>query len=438
MIVPTLWTLVSAAIATQSPSVVDELLTLAERGADSTLAARVSEWPDETREAVRQLFILAESRSEPTEHLASAERLAAAFADAWQDSSLMRRAAFFRSRSPADRRTFVQADSIRLEGRAALYRDGVETAMRLWRESLQLFTALGDSTGMAEATGNVGAGFYVAGVLDSAETYLGRAGRLAESVGDFRLAGTTAVNLGSVYKLRGDLGRANEHYTRALRLHERVGNYRGIAADHNNIGLIAQELGDIDAARNAYESALVLNRRHENLNRAADNLLNLGLLASTQADYAAAGARYREALATYRDLNEPVNAALALRNLGLVDARRGDYPSALSLLGEALRIYERTGGTTDAISTRRILATIHAATGDLQTALDELTQAEDLAGVEPATGGTLLADLALARADLNVRFNRLDDAQRDYGLALQLYRQASNLRGQAEAQQGQG
>ena len=438
MIVPTLWTLVSAAIATQSPSVVDELLTLAERGADSTLAARVAEWPDETREAVRQLFILAESRSEPTEDLASAERLAAAFADAWQDSSLMGRVAFFRTRSPADRRTFVQADSIRLEGRAALYRDGVEAAMRLWRESLQLFTALGDSTGMAEATGNVGAGFYVAGVLDSAETYLGRAGWLAESVGDFRLAGNTAVNLGSVYKLRGDLGRANEHYTRALGLHERVGNYRGVAADHNNIGLIAQELGDIDAARNAYESALVLNRRHENLNRAADNLLNLGLLASTQADYAAAGARYREALATYRDLNEPVNAALALRNLGLVDARRGDYPSALSLLGEALRIYERTGGTTDAISTRRILATIHAATGDLQTALDELTQAEDLAGVEPATGGTLLADLALARADLNVRFNRLDDAQRDYGLALQLYRQASNSRGQAEAQQGQG
>jgi Tfp pilus assembly protein PilF len=87
---------------------------------------------------------------------------------------------------------------------------------------------------MAEALGNVGAGFYVAGVLDSAEIYLERAGSLAERVGDLRVAGNAAVNLGSVAKRGGDLRRANEHYTRALSLHRQVGNDRGVAADHNN------------------------------------------------------------------------------------------------------------------------------------------------------------------------------------------------------------
>jgi CHAT domain-containing protein/Tfp pilus assembly protein PilF len=438
MIGPALWTLMSAVVVAQSAPVVDELRALAAAGADTALTARVAEWPDEAREAVRQLLILAESESEAAEPLASAERVAAAFAALWRDSSLVRRAAFFRGRSPAERRTYVRADSIRREGNAAVYRDGVEMAMRRWRESLRLFTALGDSAGMAEALGNVGAGFYVAGVLDSAQVYLARAGNLAERVGDYRVTGNAAVNLGSVARRRGDLRRATEHYSRALALHEGVGYYRGVAADHNNIGLIAQELGDIGGARDAYESALALNRRHQNLNRAADNLLNLGRLASTEADYAAAASRYREALATYRDLNEPVNAALALHNLGLLEIRRGDYPNALQLLTEALEIYEETGGTSDAISTRRVLSMVHAAMGDLQTALGELTQAEEAARVDANASAALLADLALARGDLAVQFNVLGVAERAYGRAMRLYRDANNTRGQAEAQQGQG
>jgi CHAT domain-containing protein/tetratricopeptide (TPR) repeat protein len=438
MITPLLWTLMSAAIAPQSPSVVDELLTLAAEGTDSALAAQVAEWPDEAREAVRQLFILAESKTETAEHLASAKRVAVALAGAWRDSFLLQQVVRFRDWSPGQRRTFVLADSIRREGNAAVYRDGVDAAMRRWRESLRLFTALGDSGGIAAALGNVGAGFYFRGVLDSARIYLERAARLAEQVGDLSVAGNAAVNLGSVAKLAGDLRRASEHYTRALSLHEQVGNHRGVAADHNNIGLIAQELGDIERARDAFESALALNRRHENLNRAADNLLNLGRLASTQGDYDAAVTRYREALATYRELSEPVNAALALHNLGILNIRRGDYPSALVNLRDALRIYEETGETNEAISTRRALATVQAAMGDLQMALRELRRAEEAAGVEVAGSEALLADLALARGDLAVRFNQLDEAQRAYSLASQLYRDVNDSRGQAEVRQAQG
>ncbi len=183
---------------------------------------------------------------------------------------------------------------------------------------------------------------------------------------------------------------------------------------------------------------MVLNKRHENLSRAADNLLNLGRLASTEADYATAVARYREALATYRDMSEPVNAALALHNLGLLDVRRGDYPSAVTMLNEALRIYEATGATADATSTRRSLATVHAAMGNLQTALDELTQAEDAAGIDANASAGLLAGLALARGDFAVQFNHLGDAAREYGRAMRLYREGNDIRGLAEAQQGQG
>ncbi len=140
MIVAALYPLISAVVLAQSAPVVDELRVLAADGSDTALAAQVAKWPDEAREAVRHFLIVAESVSLATEPLTSAERVATAFAEAWQDSSLLMRVSFFRSRSAADRRLFVRADSIRREGNAALYRDGVEGAMRRWRESVRLFT----------------------------------------------------------------------------------------------------------------------------------------------------------------------------------------------------------------------------------------------------------------------------------------------------------
>ncbi len=61
----------------QSPSVVEELKSLAFTEADSVLSVRVAEWPDEVHEAVRQL--LRETGGEGR-HLAAAERLAAVYA----------------------------------------------------------------------------------------------------------------------------------------------------------------------------------------------------------------------------------------------------------------------------------------------------------------------------------------------------------------------
>jgi len=424
--------LVLAAGMTQVPQDVDELRALVRGGADSVLVERTRQRPNETRDALRRL--LADAAAGGGAFLGEAERLASAYAVAWQDSFFVRQVARFQSLPPAQRQAKVAADSMRLAGNAILGSAGVEPAMRVWRESLGRFEALSDTAGIAAALGNLGAGFYLAQEYDSAETYLTRSRDLADRIGDHRTVGNAVGTLGSVSKDRGDLRRASELYARASEIRERSSDARGLAADQNNLGLIAQELGDLAEARRAFGAALAANRSAGRPEPAATNLVNLGNVASLEGDYAEAAARYREALATYREQGNRADVAFVLQNIGLLAMRRGDYTAAVAALTEAVGIYRRLGPASQEIAARTNLAAARAAAGDLQGARAQLQRAERLAG----TDGGSLASLALGRADLAVQFNHLPEAERHYGRAERLARGAGGGDIRASAQQGLG
>ncbi len=385
----------------QSPPNVDEMHALAKEGPDSVLVDQVRHRPDDVRELLRRLLASAAgdaSDSVRVASLATAERLAGAYAVAWHDSFLLRQVTRFQGLSRPDREAKVAADSIRRAGNAALGTAGIEAAMRAWRESLRRFEALVDTAGIAAALGNLGAGFYLAQEYDSAQAYLARSRDVAERIGDQRTAGNAVGTLASLAKDRGELRRASELYARASEIREHTGDARGLAADQNNLGLVAQALGDLPTARRAFEAALAANRRADRAEPAATNLVNLGNLASLEADYSEAAARYREALATYR-----------------------------------------AGPLAEEIAARRDLATARAATGDLQGARVELQRAEARA-TGPAAGRdeAPLAGLALARADLALEFNRLAEAERQYARAERLSHSTGDDVTRAAAQQGIG
>jgi CHAT domain-containing protein/tetratricopeptide (TPR) repeat protein len=412
----------------QSPNGAESVRLLARSGADSTLLEHVRRQPDDAREALRQLIVEASRGAS----LVDAERLASAFAAAWNDSFHVRQVARFRALSPEQRRAKVAADSVRRAGNDALGTAGINAAMRAWRESVRRFDALDDSAGVAAGLGNLGAGFYRAQTLDSADAYLVRSRDLANAIGDYRTLANAIGTLGSVRKDRGDLRSAAELYARASEIRSRSGDLRGLAADQNNLGLIAEELGDLAAARRAYEAALAANRTAGRALPAATNLENLGNIAALEGEYAVAAAHYREALATYRAHGNVVEAASVIHNLGLLAMRRGDYPGAITYLIEAAGVYRRAAQAADEIAVRRDLANARAAAGDLQGARADLQRAETLAGVDKNAG------VVLAQADLALQFNRLSEAERRYERAVQLARRVGDEETRAAAQQGLG
>jgi CHAT domain-containing protein/tetratricopeptide (TPR) repeat protein len=396
---------------------------------DSGLVARARDRPDSVRESIRTLLASAQ--------ITTAEQLASAYAAAWRDSFFVREVARFARWPQANRRTKLAADSLRRAGNAALGRAGVAAALRDWRASLARCDAIADSAGIGAALGNIGAGFYQAGELDTAAQYFERARTVAGRVGDYRTQGNAVGALASVAADRGELRQAADLYARAAEIRLLTGDDRGAAADRNNLGLVAQSLGDLDGARRAFSDALTANARAGRDDPAAVNLINLGNLASLAGDYTEATDRYREALGLYRSTGNTVKAAAALHDLGLLNLERGDYGAALAVFSEALDIWQRAGATVEIIAVRRDIATAHAAMGNLQKALSALVEAERLAGTR-GVGRDVAIQLALSRADLEMDFNNFAEAAGQYTRAEALSRRAADTRGRADAQRGQG
>ena len=401
------------------------------------LATAVRRRPDDAREALRRLLARAASPlpdSVRGAHLAAAMRLAETYASVWRDSFPLHQVAQFARSTPERRAAKVAVDSLRRSGVTASNQFGIGAAQRLWRASLRRARAMSDSAGEAAALGNIGAGYYIEGRPDSAAAYLSRARVLALAVGDLRTAANAMTTLASVRKEQGELVRARELYSDSRALHGRIGDVGGMAADENNLGLLAQSLGDLTEARRAFASALAMNRQYDRMSNVATNLTNLANIATIMADYGEAVRLYSEALTIYRARSAPVDAAFVLRNTGLLEMRRGDYPRARSLIAEALSTYEITGPLADVVATRRDLALATAAMGDIQGALGELRRAERSAGGQAPP--SLIAALALTRADLSVQLNTLAEADRDYARAARLYRQANDEAGQLAAREG--
>jgi len=396
---------------------------------DSALVVEVRSAPLPTREAVGEALRGGD--------LPSARRLASAYAAAWQDSFLVREVARFAGWPASRRAAKLRADSVRRAGVTAYRQDGARAAIRIWRVALARARAIGDTALAAAVTGNIGVGFLREDRPDSAAAYFARAVRLARAVGDLRVEANAVTALGGVSEDQGDLAAARAHYDRALTLHERIGDTRGVAADHNNLGLIARTAGDLAEARRRFEAALELNRRERRDEIAATNLLNLAGLASLDGDFTTAERLYRDALATWRMHESWADVADAEDALALLELRRGDYVAARRGFDEALALYERTGPPSSALRVRRSLATALAAQGDLQGALDALRTADSLAQAEGATA-VARAGIALERADLATRLNALDEAERWYGRAERLYRDAGSDDGEAEAYHGRG
>lgn len=367
--------------------------------------------------------------------LASAGRLASAHAEAWQDSFLVREVARFAAWPSGNRASKLAADSVRRAGNAAFGSEGTRAAIEIWREALRRAMSIGDTALAAAVTGNIGAGFLRDNQLDSAETYAGRAARLARGVGDRRVEANAITLLGGVREERGDLAGARTEYLEALALHERMGDTRGVAAGRNNLGLLARASGDLSGARRQFEAALELNRTAGRADVAATNQVNLAAVAVLEGDFEAARGLYREALVAWSDA--PADAADALYGLGQLELRRGDYVAAGRSFLEALETYEATGPLASELAARRGLAGSLAARGDLQGALDALREADDLA-IERAAAADARAGITLARADLAVQLNSLAEAERLYSGAERLYREAGDPSGEAQAQHGLG
>lgn len=421
----------------QEPDPTVLLADLATRG-DAAAADAVRRHRESVAGAITVILERAHSGTVPTavEHdLEAAERLALTHARAFGDSSILRGVRAFRGWSRVQRDRKLAADRLRRKGNSALPSGGVSAAMPHWRASLRLASSVPDASGIAAALGNIGAGFYRAGELDSAQFYLERARRLAERAGEIRIAANAMTTLATLLLDRGRLRPARALYGEALVLRGRIGDVRGEAADRNNSGLVDQALGNLASARESFETSLRRSRQHDLTDASGLSLMNLGNLDALAGHYSAAASRYEAALVAYRTTGNRLDGAAVLHNYGVLELRHGRYPAAAERLSAALEVYDVIGSEAQRIEVRNDLTAALLASGDLQGALAQLRRMKNTAA-HASGSSTVQADLALTSAEVALQFNALADAAREYARAETLYVRAGDAAGVAVAREG--
>ena len=417
----------------------EKLLAASSRTDDVELVAAIRQQRGEVRAAFGRALdsaTRASSGSRRSDYLRRAQRLAFANQRVWGDRFLIDQFTRFQNWSGEQRAKKLYADDLRRAGNSALDESGVAAAMSIWRNSERVARHVPDSVGIAASLGNIGAGFYRQGELDSAKRYLTASRILAARVGDTR----TSLNaLGTLGVLSMYLGRTNEArsiYKTALPLRRRIGDWEGEVADHNNLGLLAEGLEDYPGARREYLLAAklaVAYRLDKPSALSRSNLANILLLEGRDREALAA---YDSSLADYRRAHDRFGEAGVLHNLAKAALIEGQYDKAQQLLVEALSLFDRLDAEPERIAVRRDLVVAYTGMGNPEAASIEGLK---LAASRPGSHSpALLADLSLTAGDLAIQFNSFDEAQRDYLSASQLYSSVSNEAGLTEARRGLG
>jgi predicted ATPase/DNA-binding XRE family transcriptional regulator len=186
-------------------------------------------------------------------------------------------------------------------GVMAFFQGKYDQAETCWRESLSLFRALGDTTGIAYSHGN----------------------------------------LGLVADAQGDYERAIASYEEALALFRQLDDRTYIGYMLHNLGLIAYFQGHHERATALYEESLAQVRELGDQNGIAMTLGNLGLVAFVQGDYERALALQHEALTLGRQLTNKPWLARGIEHFALIAAATNKLERAARLFGAASALREQ-------------------------------------------------------------------------------------------------
>jgi predicted ATPase/DNA-binding SARP family transcriptional activator len=194
-------------------------------------------------------------------------------------------------------------------------------ARRLWEESLTLYEALGDRTGIGRQLGELGLIAIEEGDDDSAAARYERAAEIFRADGDDRRLAVVLTNLGVLALKRGDYNEAERQLDASIDLVRKVGDDEGMAESIRALGIVALERGAP----------------------------------------ARAGALFAQSLRLSAEIGFPESVAYCLSGLGRVAVAEGDAARAATLLGAAEAILEEIGARMLAVEQRSHRAAVEAA-----------------------------------------------------------------------------
>jgi len=345
-------------------------------------------------------------RGEEESALEAARRARAAFAEAGDRSG--------------------QARAVDLEGRIEQRREHLPEALELFHEALSLRDG-GTDGEIGKSRYLLGMCYRATGRLDEAASMLAEAKESLQRAGDVVNLAAASGELGNVHFVRGDYDRAAEEYGRFLRVMRQSGERARLAIALSNAAAVELRRGRFTVARGLYREALAIRLELGDVRRTAFVQANLAYVFLHQARYRDAILAAHDAAGMAEEVGHAPCHATARAFTGLIHLELGNHDAAWDALEEAL---DRAPGAEERVTFLGVRAAVSAARGDLDEARAALASASR---ENDEAEGRFTYEVCMARAAIALAADDLDAAIEAAWQAVELSRDAGDVRKRAEA-----
>lgn len=248
--------------------------------------------------------------------------------------------------------------------------------------------------------------FFERGCYARALEHFTRAHELYTAVGDSRGMAMSANNIGVVYRAMGEAGAAIPFFEDALRTYRSLGDRAQVRQALSNLAAAQVDAGDYGSAGKNIDEALRIDIRGGPFTPA---MTVKGILLARQGDPAGAEAMFRKALDPIGDKN-PAGAAAAHYALGDLLLGAARYEEAVSHLEKALEIDRRAGFYRGIADDLAALGRCHAGLRNDAAAVaswEQSVRIYALLGMEEKVRSTMvLLEEAAGRSNLDIDLTR--------------------------------
>ncbi len=238
----------------------------------------------------------------------------------------------------------VRAKALMTAAWLALNQDEVHLAATFCEESLALSRELGDTAGIADALGGLGAFARMRNDFVAARSLAEEAVSLAREIGDKWRIASGLHDLAWVCLEQGEYARARAMYEECLTVFRELGNALGIAASLHQLALVLfVSLGDQERVGLLLEESLRLWKQISGEGGIARWSYLAGRVALREGDFARARALLEESVVLSKEIGDRWHTARSLSALARVEAVQSNYAAAVTLYKESLALYRQIG-----------------------------------------------------------------------------------------------
>jgi adenylate cyclase len=226
----------------------------------------------------------------------------------------------------------VEAEALRQLGIRALDQEQYDQASQLFVQSLGVFQAIGDSSGMTMVTTNLGTLEYHRNQFPTAILYWKGAIAWLERHPDATRQATIYGNLGAAYSQLNRLDSARYFHAQSLALAREANDARATAEAYNNLGVTAEYSGRLNDALDYYERARTILDSLQDVTGLVRSYLNISYVLESYGRTREAYDMNRRALELIPRTGNPSFFRLAYLNLANVSYKLGLYREAYDYL----------------------------------------------------------------------------------------------------------